>query len=238
MATLPGIPISENQCIGDSLGAINNAFISLSGSVESISSALPGYAIKNDPTITTSISSTVDRKFIPAPNTSTLQQNANLVWFYNQTTQSGSWGVQIQGDLGPTYVAPSQITTVGALRGQILTFDGTSCSFRDSLNVQSAERNVSFTLALTDTNSFIPINFTSSNQTLTIPSDSSVNFPIGTQIIIQQTGVSPNGVVSIRGATGVTVQSLNNQLSTSGQYATVTLLKRAANTWTLAGNTA
>lgn len=231
MATLPGIPISENQCIGDSLGAINNAFKSLSGSVESISSSLGGFVLKNDNTIVIDLSAAVDRKFIPIPDTSTVNGNANLVWVY----QDQSFQVRIQE--GSVIVHPGDIDTTGALRGQLLTFDGNTCSFKDSLNVVQTERTGSFTLAITDLNSFIPINLTSPG-TLTIPLNVTVGFPIGSQFIIQQMGASPGGVITIVGAAGVTLQALSNQTSTSGQYAVVTIVKKAVNTWTLAGNLA
>lgn len=45
---LNGIPISENQCIGDSLDAINNAFITLSANVLKftpvLSAGIPSFA--------------------------------------------------------------------------------------------------------------------------------------------------------------------------------------------------
>lgn len=68
--------------------------------------------------------------------------------------------------------------------------------------------------------------------TLTIPADSSVNFPIGTSIDILQTGA---GQVTIAGAGGVTVNATPG-LKLRAQWSSATLFKRAANTWVVMGD--
>ena len=76
---------------------------------------------------------------------------------------------------------------------------------------------------------------TSSNgsaQTITVPPNSSVAFPVGTQIIVQNLG-SANATLA-QGA-GVTIQSKDGNKEIDGQYAAATLIKTATDTWSLIG---
>lgn len=98
-----------------------------------------------------------------------------------------------------------------------------------SINAQSA----SYTLVLSDASKMVEINNGSAN-TLTVPADSSVNFPVGTQISILQTGA---GQTTVSNAVGVTVNGTPG-LKLRAQWSIATLIKRAANTWVLLGDTA
>jgi len=69
--------------------------------------------------------------------------------------------------------------------------------------------------------------------TLTIPADSSVDFPVGSTLDVIQTGT---GQVTIAGAGGVTVNATPG-LKLRAQWSSVTLLKRAANSWIVFGDT-
>jgi hypothetical protein len=88
-----------------------------------------------------------------------------------------------------------------------------------------------YTLALTDRNKQVEM---SGGSTLTVPLNSSVAFPVGSSILIVQTGASQ---VTVAGAGGVTVNS-SNGLKLFGQWSAALLVKRATNTWLLAGDTA
>ena len=72
----------------------------------------------------------------------------------------------------------------------------------------------------------------SSAMTLTIPADSTFNFPIGTSIDVLQTST---GQVTIAGAGGVTVNATPG-LKLRTQWSSATLFKRAANTWVVYGD--
>ena len=72
----------------------------------------------------------------------------------------------------------------------------------------------------------------SSATTLTIPTNSSVAYPVGTTIDIIQTGT---GQVTIAGAGGVTVNATPG-LKLRTQWSSATLLKRAENTWLVYGD--
>ena len=95
-----------------------------------------------------------------------------------------------------------------------------------------SQKTDSYTLAaLTERDSLIEINKASA-VTLTIPTDASVNFPVGTSIDILQTGA---GQVTIAGAGGVTVNATPG-LKLRTQWSSATLFKRAANTWVVYGD--
>jgi len=91
----------------------------------------------------------------------------------------------------------------------------------------------SYTLVLADKNKVIEVSKASAT-TLTVPADNSVNFPTGSQITILQTGA---GQVTIAGASGVTVNATPG-LKLRTQWASATLMKRAANTWVALGDLA
>lgn len=71
-------------------------------------------------------------------------------------------------------------------------------------------------------------------QTLTVPTNATVPFPIGTQIPAIQTGA---GALTIQAAGGVTLQQLAAKtLVVAGQHGRVVLTKIAANTWNVSGD--
>lgn len=72
----------------------------------------------------------------------------------------------------------------------------------------------------------------SSPTTVTIPLDSSLNFPVGASLDVIQIGT---GEVTIAAAVGVTVNSTPG-LKLRTQWSSCTLLKRSANTWLVYGD--
>ena len=95
-------------------------------------------------------------------------------------------------------------------------------------NTQSA----SYTLVLSDQNKMIEINNASANE-VTIPLNSAVSFPIGTQILVTQAGA---GQTSIGKSVGVNLYAEDNRLKLVGQYAMCTLIKKGTDTWYVGGN--
>lgn len=107
--------------------------------------------------------------------------------------------------------------------------------------VNTAEKNAqvgtTYTLVLGDRAKIITMNNASAN-TLTIPTNASVAFPIGTCIVIQQLGA---GVTTIDGDTGVTVQGGGASVSGGGaaisnRYSLATIIKMDTDTWVLQGD--
>ena len=89
-------------------------------------------------------------------------------------------------------------------------------------------KTTSYTLVLTDAGKKIKTNISVSANTITIPPSSSVNFAIGTRIIIRQMG---SGTTSIVAGSGVTINSVGGGLSLSQQYNEGILCKEDTDTW-------
>jgi hypothetical protein len=97
-----------------------------------------------------------------------------------------------------------------------------------SSNPQEIETKTSnYTLAFPDKDKLISFN-SSSTRTLTIPADTTTNFLLGTKIDV----TTINQTVTLVAASGV---SLNGTPTTVSQYQTITIVKTAANTWTVRG---
>jgi len=98
----------------------------------------------------------------------------------------------------------------------------------------NAQTGTTYTLVLADQTKIVEMNNASAN-TLTVPPNSSVAYPTGTQIIVLQTGA---GQTSIAAGSGVTINSASSKLKLTGQWSACTLIKRATNTWVLVGDIA
>ena len=97
-----------------------------------------------------------------------------------------------------------------------------------SLNKEAA----SYTLLLTDAHNYVEMEVSSAN-VLTIPTNATVAFPIGTEIRVTQLGT---GQTTITPAAGVTLRSISGKDKTTGQYSVATLFKRGLNEWYLFGD--
>lgn len=73
----------------------------------------------------------------------------------------------------------------------------------------------------------------SSATTVTVPPNSSVAFPVGTQIDCLQLG---SGKVTLAQGSGVTINSKGTNKAISAQYVAVSLVKTATDTWVLVGD--
>ena len=93
-------------------------------------------------------------------------------------------------------------------------------------------KTASYTLDALDLRDEIIEVSSASATTVTIPADSSVNYPIGSSIDILQTST---GQVTIAAGAGVTVNATPG-LKLRTQWSSATLLKRAANTWVVYGD--
>lgn len=106
---------------------------------------------------------------------------------------------------------------------------GTNLSDEVVTNAQTA----SYTLVLGDKGDLVEMGVGTAN-TLTVPPNSSVAFPIGTEVNILQTGtgqttVTPGSGVTINGTPGLKLRA---------QWSYATLIKRATDTWVLVGDIA
>jgi hypothetical protein len=89
-----------------------------------------------------------------------------------------------------------------------------------------------YTLSVNDISRAIVFT-SSSNVTLTIPTNSTYPFVIGQTFVIIQKG---SGVVTVVAEIGATVRSKSSYVKTAGQYSEVRLIKIDTNEWLLSGD--
>ena len=94
------------------------------------------------------------------------------------------------------------------------------------------EKSASYPLVLTDKNKFIKMSVGTAN-TVTVPTNASVAFPIGSQIHIIQYGVGKTQVIPVSGT--VTLYATPGAYLRA-QYSSATLLKCDTNIWMLMGD--
>jgi len=97
---------------------------------------------------------------------------------------------------------------------------------------QNEQTGTTYTLVLADGGKLVEMNNASAN-TLTVPPNSSVAFPVGSQILVLQTGA---GQTTLAPDTGVTINSKDGNLKLSDQWCGVTLIKRATDVWVAIGD--
>lgn len=96
----------------------------------------------------------------------------------------------------------------------------------------NAQTGTTYTLVLTDGGKEVTMDNGSPN-TLTIPAEATIAFPIGTQIAVRQIGA---GVTTVDGDTGVTVNGVSaGGAAILAQYQGVALLKVDSDTWIMSG---
>lgn len=114
--------------------------------------------------------------------------------------------------------------------GSAAPSDLTKAEMRAALVVQPASQTADYTLVLADANTWVRMNKATAVN-LTVPPNSSVAFPVGTEVHVSQTGV---GQVTIVAGSGVTIRTPET-LKLKKQYAVAVLKQLAADEWILAG---
>jgi hypothetical protein len=138
-----------------------------------------------------------------------------------------------EGSLDALAVGALEATTVTPSSGVVFS-DGTQTKEGVPSRTPIIQKAAAYTLsALTERDSLVEVSHTGGSAVnVTIPADSTLNFPIGTSIDVLQTNT---GSVAIAGAGGVTVNATPG-LTLRTQWSSATLLKRAANTWVVYGD--
>ena len=93
-------------------------------------------------------------------------------------------------------------------------------------------KTADYTLVLADAGKVIEIN-SGSSENVTIPPNSGVAFPLGTQIVIVRLG---SGDVVIVEGSGVTTRSDGDKNKIKSQYSSCVLIKHETNEWYILGN--
>jgi hypothetical protein len=95
----------------------------------------------------------------------------------------------------------------------------------------NAQTGTTYTLALTDAGKLVEL-LNAASITLTVPTNASVAFPVGSRIDLLATGA---GQVTVAAAGGVTLNSSGAANKLKQTWSAATLIKRATNTWVLIG---
>jgi hypothetical protein len=98
-------------------------------------------------------------------------------------------------------------------------------------DLATSAQAASYTLVLADKGKLVEMSNASANN-LTVPLNSSVAYPVGSQINILQTGAGQTTVV----ATGGVTINASPGLKLRAQWSAATLIKRATDTWVLVGD--
>lgn len=148
------------------------------------------------------------------------------------TAASSDTFTVVRGRAGTTAVSHSS----GAAVKHVLTSDDLN-AFQAGLNETlpfNAQTGTTYTLVASDAGDVVTLT-NGSAITVTVPTNASVAFPIGTQVTLAQMGA---GQVTVAGAVGVTVYAADSFLKLRTQYSSGTLIKTATNTWLLIGDLA
>ena len=128
--------------------------------------------------------------------------------------------------------SPTFTGTVTVAAAGVAFTDGTQTKEGVPSRTTISQKTASYTLsALSERDAMIEMNAAGAT-TLTIPTDATLSFPIGTSLDVLRVGA---GAVDIAGASGVTVNATPG-LKLRAQWSSATLIKRAANTWVLVGD--
>ena len=134
-----------------------------------------------------------------------------------------------------TVSGASDVAMNTPIDANVLTYNSSTTKWENGgTRVTVSYQTGSYTLVMIDAGRAVEIN-SSSATTLTVPTNASVAFPIGTCIEVTQIGT---GAITITPASGVTLQSAGGLLDTRVQYSTASLRKRSANTWLVVGDLA
>jgi hypothetical protein len=128
-------------------------------------------------------------------------------------------------------VASATSITVGTVAGLSVPTNGVLVQGNVVYHIATNPQTTAYTLALADDGKLIEI-LSATAVNVTIPLESSVAFPIGTQITVLQTGT---GQLTFVPAVGVTINA-NPGSKTRGQWTAATLIKRDANIWVALGD--
>jgi hypothetical protein len=96
---------------------------------------------------------------------------------------------------------------------------------------QNLQTGTSYTVVLADAGKVVEMSNASAN-TLTVPPDASVPYPVGTYFHVRQGGA---GQTTIAPGSGVTLSSRGGALKLVGQWSEATLTKRATDQWVVTG---
>jgi len=169
---------------------------------------------------------TWDRHYLAPSNVSWSTNTLDYTGSFTSGTWNGSVIAINRGGTGSATQNFVDLTTAQTIAGD-KTLTGV---LRPT--VTTNRQTASYTLVLADRGKLVEMNVATANN-LTIPLDSAVAFPIGTQLEIAQYGAGQTTIVA---TSGVTIRSASGNLKIASQYVAISLIKIATNEWYCFGN--
>jgi hypothetical protein len=184
-------------------------------------------ALGNDASFSTTVTTSIGTKAPIASPTFTGTATIPTLTLTNPlTAANGGTGLSSLGTGVATFLGtPSSANLAAMITDEIGT--GNIVLSEIATSAQTA----SYTLVAGDRGKLVEMNVGSAN-TLTVPLNSTVAYPVGTQIDILQVG---SGQTTVAGAAGVTINGTPG-LKIRAQWGGATLIKRATDTWVLIGD--
>jgi hypothetical protein len=136
--------------------------------------------------------------------------------------------------LNKTAVGLGNVDNTSDANKPVSTAQQTALDGKTNKLITTNRQTASYTLVLGDADKLVEMNVATAND-LTIPLNSSVAFPTGTQILLAQYGAGQTTIVA---TSGVTVRSSGAKLKLTGQYSGATLIKIDTDEWYLFGDIA
>lgn len=199
-------------------------------------------------TLETTVGASLSSTYIKAiPSSNDTPATRNLI----QPSTTSVTPLILQGVVGQTADLQQWRTSAGTVAkvtntGAVFSYDGSSMAETVTVSgtqtltnktltnpiatIGTNSRTSSYTLALSDQSRVVEMN-SSSATVLTIPTDDIVNFPLGTQIVVIRAGT---GTVTIQSAATL---NATPGLNLRAQWSLAVLIKRAANSWVVSGDT-
>lgn len=132
------------------------------------------------------------------------------------------------GNIISASIVSASVTGASVVGGTVDQANITQFTTALSYNTQSAS---AYTIGLTDRDKIVELSSTGAI-TLTVPTNTTAPFPIGSSVTLLQTNT---GQVTVAGAGGVTVNGTPG-LKLRTQWSMATLIKRGTNTWVISGD--
>lgn len=152
------------------------------------------------------------------------------------TSLSPSFNVINADTVVPKFVEVGGWLTSPSIDAEVILSGGTDLSLlltggSRSLTVRQ-DANTSISPLFDDAHGLV-ITTSSSPISVLIANDSTIDLPIGSQVMYEQGAV---GQLRFSGASGVVLNSFGSAFNTIGQHAVAVITKKAANTWNIAGD--